>query len=184
MKSTPPTSTAAPGVDGGYIAHGRGRSRRGLIRRLPIPACFAILGWLLGRHGEPEPVALAGVVLLALALGVIGRSIYGWTLVIFHPAIRRDHGAAAIRRAVDTGFLMLVPFTVLAAFAELRLGWSAVQAFASAGLMISGAMAGAELAKLGKQNWFAALLPSLGAAILAAAWMVLLSVAPGILQTR
>lgn len=168
------------------MTHGRGRSRRGWFRRLPIVACFAILGWLLGRRGEPEPepVALAGVVLLALALGVIGRSIYGWAMVIFHPAIRRDHGAAAIRRAVDTGFLMLIPFTVLAAFAELRLGWSAVQAFASAGLMISGAMAGAELAKLGKQNWFAALLPSLGTAILAAAWIVLLSVALSILQTR
>lgn len=154
---------------------GRPRSRRGWFRRLPIVACFAILGWLLGRRGEPEPepVALAGVVLLALALGVIGRSIYGWAMVIFHPAIRRDHGAAAIRRAVDTGFLMLIPFTVLAAFAELRLGWSAVQAFASAGLMISGAMAGAELAKLGKQSWFAALLPCVGAAVFAAAWMLM-----------
>lgn len=157
---------------------------RGFFRRLSVLFCFGILAWLLGRHGELAPPAMGVLVFLALVLSVIGRSLYTWTLAVFNPAIRRNHGVAGIRQGVNTGFLMLIPFTVLAVLAELLLGWNALQAFAAAGFMISGAMAGMELGKLGKQNWFAALLPSLGAAILVGAWMVLLSVALSILQNR
>ena len=159
------------------------RQGGGFLSRLSVVVCFGVLGWLMARQGGLEPVALGGLVFLALAAGVIGRSLYTWALVIFNAVLRREHGAAVLRRAVDAGFLMLIPFTVLAVLAELRLDWNVMQAFASAGIMLGGAMVGAELGKLGQQNWFAALVPSLGAGVLAAVWLVLLSLAQIILPT-
>jgi len=152
--------------------------------RIATMACFGVLGWLMARQGGLGSFALGGLVFLALAAGVIGRSVYTWALVIFNPALRHEHGVAGIRRAVDAGFLMLIPFTVLAVVAEAGLGWSAMLAFASAGIMLAGAMAGAELGKLRKQGWMGALLPSLGAGVLAGVWLVLVSLADGFLKTQ
>ncbi len=89
-----------------------------------------------------------------------------------NPGIRRQHGYGAIRTAIARGFLLLVPFTVLGAAADLGLGWNAVQAFTSAGLMTAAASAGMEIGRLGGGRLRSALLPAGLAFLLSALWMV------------
>lgn len=135
-----------------------------LGRPLFVLACLAALGALCGG----APLALLGPLLGAagwLALVVL--------LALFNPAARRDHGVAAIAGAVVRGFVLLAPFTVLAAVAQLWLHWDAAQAFASAGLMAAGAATGAEMAKVGGGRLAGSLPPMLGALALASAWMLL-----------
>jgi len=177
----PDTGHGVAGAAGKTIAE-PGIKIRGA--RVATAASFGVLGWLMVRSGGHGPLAAGLFITLAAALGMLGRFSYILLLVAFNPAVRHRQGYAAVRQGVDAGFLMLIPFTVLAVLAEVGLGWSALLAFASAGIMLAGTVAGADLSKLQKQRWLGALLPSLGAGVLAAAWMVLLSLAQSILQAR
>ena len=129
-----------------------------------ILGCLATLG------------ALCGGMIFAV-LGSLLGSFGLWLLVIllaqFNPEVRRQHGFSAIVDAVVHGFVLLVPFAVLAVFAGFLLHWQVAQAFAAAGLMAAGAATGGEMAKIGGGRITGTLLPMLGSVLLSLAWMLL-----------
>ncbi len=130
--------------------------------------CFGVLGALVARHIGPTA--------LVVALGVAGGLIFGKVLAMVlggivwasNASVRSEPGGVA--RALSDGVVVLIPFTILAALAELYLGWSAVQSFASAGIMASSAGVGAAAARSGG-GWRTVALPAVGGMILSAAWM-------------
>jgi len=131
---------------------------------------FAGLGALTARHlnaNEMAPAVGAGV---GVVFGSVGLGFLRVLVSIFCPRVMQRHGYRGIRAATGAGFLMMFPFAVLAAAAELQFGWSAVQAFAMAGIMTSGAAAGAELARLGGGPMASAIVPTFLAFLFSAAW--------------
>ena len=125
--------------------------------------CFGVLGALTGRRVGPEPQLLAGFALGGIVFAWLGLAILGRVLYVFNSQVRKRYGYAAVSNAMGNGFLMLLPFTVLAAVAELYLGWNAVQAFSAAGIMTGAASAGMELGKLGGGRLADAMLAAVGA---------------------
>ncbi len=169
------TTTSERGKETGG-ANGRGRLAAILV-------CFAAMGWLIGRSYSESVFHQVLIVVLGTAVGFAGIFLYTRVIFIFNARVQKQHGSSAIKQTVLTGFLMLVPFTVLATLAEIWFSWNAVIAFVSAGIMLSGVAVGAELVKLGKQKKLLALIPSLGAVIFAGVWIVLLSLVEKILAT-
>lgn len=139
--------------------------------------CFGVLGALTGRRLGPEAQVLAGFALGGIVFAWLGLVILGRALYVFNGRVRKRYGYVAVRNAMGNGFLMLMPFTVLAAVAELYLGWNAAQAFSAAGIMTGGATVGMELAKAGGGRLSSMALPSLGAFVLSGAWMLLTTMA-------
>lgn len=139
--------------------------------------CFGALGALTARQVDSAPVvllggAVAGVLFQWIGLGVLALVLWG-----ANPGTRSQYGPRGVGTAIARGFLLLFPFTVLALAAELALGWNAVQAFASAGIMSSGAATGAELGKLGGGRLRSVLLPTGWCFVLTSVWIVAGSVA-------
>ena len=133
--------------------------------------CFAVLGALTARR-------TAGSLPLVSAFGCAFTAwfclkLLGWLVSALNAPIRQQHGSPAIKEAIFKGFLLMVPFTVLALMADLWLKWSAVQAFTSAGIMTASAAVGADLVKLGGRKLFSMVLPSLFAFGFSAVWMIL-----------
>ena len=153
-------------------ARGMGRQDGSALYRGLTVVCFAVLGWLTGQHLERGGGLAVVFAALGVLFGLLGLGVMGWILDLSAPAARRTHGQGAIQGAVSRGFLLLLPFTVLALVAEVGLGWNTVQAFASAGIMLAGAAVGAEMGKLEEGRPLLALAPALAAAALAFAWMM------------
>jgi len=145
--------------------------------------CFGVLGALTARHVSDGPAVIAAGALGAVALSIVGSLLIDSLVYSFDGPARSGRGLAGIDRAVNTGFLMLVPVTLLALLSELALEWNAAQVFASAGIMTSGAAIGAGMAQgdregagtpgRGKLGFVSGLLPSVGAFALVGAWMAL-----------
>jgi len=142
--------------------------------------CFGVLGALTGRRVGPEPQVLVGFAFGGIVFAWLGLTILGRVLYVFNSRVRKQYGYAAVSNAIGSGFLMLLPFTVLAAVAELYLGWNAVQAFSAAGIMTGGASAGMELARIGGGRLAGMMLPILGAFVLSGAWLLATSMALGV----
>jgi hypothetical protein len=140
--------------------------------------CFATLGALTARHVSPEPSMVLPGTLAAVLVGAIAMGVLRLLLSVTNPAVRAEQGMAGIRDAVARGFTTLVPFTALAAVAELHFGWQVVQAFAAAGLAASAGATGMELARIGGGRVRNAILPTLWAIALAVVWMILATLAP------
>ncbi len=133
---------------------------------------FGILGALTVRHISADPLVIAaGAGVAAVAPGVWLLAL-GWLLALVDPNGRRRYGYRGIRAAIARGYVMMIPFTMLALAADLSLGWNAVAAFTSAGIMTSAAMVGAELAGHGGGRLRSALLPALWAFGLTMIWMI------------
>ncbi len=154
--------------------------------------CFGVMGGLIGRRADPATITVAALQqfppeALRIAIFSLGGILYAWVglsllgraLFIFNRRVRKSHGYGAFKSAIGIGFLMLLPFTVLSLLAELFLGWSAVQAFAAAGIMTGAALAGMELGRLGGGGLAGALIPSLGGLVLSVVWMLVTSLAQG-----
>lgn len=131
---------------------------------------FAGLGALTARHLSSEEMAPALGAGAAVVLGFVGLGALRVAASIFCPRVVQQHGYRGIKAATGAGFLMMFPFAALAAAAELHLGWNAVLAFAMAGIMTSGAAAGAELAKLGGGPVASAIVPTSLAFLFSVAW--------------
>lgn len=131
---------------------------------------FLILGCLATLS------ALCGGVIFAVFGSLLG-SLWLWLMVVllaqFNPEVHRQHGFRAIADAVVHGFVLLVPFVVLALVAGFLLHWQVAQAFTGAGLMAAGAATGGEMTKLGGGRIAGSLLPLLGTLLLSLAWMLL-----------
>ena len=129
-----------------------------------ILICLVMLGILCGG---------AQLAVLGVALVLIGLVALVIALLLFNPKTRREHGFFSVVGAVARGFMLLVPFTVLAVVTYIWLNWDAGQSFTSAGLMAAGAATGAEMAKLGGGRIMGSLLPMLWSMLLSLAWMLL-----------
>jgi hypothetical protein len=143
---------------------------------LLAPICYGVMAWLLARR---LPVGALGTILVVLAgfvLGLVATLFLRVLMTVCNLQLSRQPGARVARAASD-GALVLLPFTVLAVLAELLLGWSALQAFASAGTMASAAAMGAAAIKQGGGRWANTLLPSLGGMALAAMWIAFCAIA-------
>lgn len=139
----------------------------GLVQYL----CFAVLGGLTARHISDEPKMIAGGVFAGVIFSIVSSFALAGFLHATNPQVRQQQGFMGAWQSFNTGFMMLIPFTVLALVAETVLGWNAVQVFASAGIMTAGATVGVELAKLGKGGFITGLLPAGAAFFLSALWM-------------
>jgi hypothetical protein len=112
-------------------------------------------------------------VALGLALlGLAGLLLLSGLLHLVNPEITHTHGALATLVAVASGMLLVIPFTVLALIAELALGWSAAQPFATAAIMTGATGVGVELSRLGASRLANTVLPALAGGLFVAAWML------------
>ena len=161
------TTTSERGKETGE-ANGRGRLAAILV-------CFAAMGWLIGRSYSESVFHQVLIVVLGTAVGLAGIFLYTRVMFIFNARVQEQHGSSAIKQTVLTGFLMLIPFTVLAIAAEIWFSWNAVIAFVSAGIMLSGVAVGAELVKLGKQGWRNTVIPAFAAGLFAMFWISIVS---------
>lgn len=82
------------------------------------------------------------------------------------------------KEAVGNGMLFMIPFTILAIFAQFILGWDAVMPFASAAIMTACATAGAEVMKSGAKGIKNVMLPTGIAFVLSTSWMMLVTILP------
>ena len=133
--------------------------------------CLAVLGGLTAAHMNEAPHMLAAGALAGMLVGAVGVMLLRWTFFAANPALRAISGTGAIQAAIDRGFLMLLPFTVLAAVAELLLGWNAVQAFSSAALLTAAAAATSEVVALGGGRWRNAIIATAVGTAMSVAWI-------------
>ncbi len=96
---------------------------------------------------------------LFLILGFVGLTLMGWVISVANHGLKKDHGSLAVRLATHRPLALLVPFTVLALFSQLFLGWHAALSFLSAGIMASGGAIGVELVALGARKVTGVFLP-------------------------
>lgn len=141
--------------------------------------CFMVFGLLI-PFSKPElkVTTILLSVLLALIVGLLAVNLLITVLNSSNPALRVDSGRQFAREAVGSGMLFMIPFTVLAALAQLGLGWDAVMPFASAAVMTSAATAGTEAMKKGAQGAKNVMIPSAIAFLLSTGWMLLVGLLP------
>ena len=125
--------------------------------------CLVTLGLLCG--GGVLAILAPPVIVLGLLPLIL-------LLLLFNPQARRQSGWSGVSATVSRGFVMLVPFTVLAAVAHFWLHWNAAQLFTSSGLMAVGAATGFEMVRIGGGRVAGALLPTVWFALLALIWML------------
>jgi len=159
----------------------RGGSTAAVIAKLTLVIVgFGLLAWLSARQMVSHPV-----IVCAIAGGLTGAAAVGLLVVtglmhILNGEVVRAHGALAALGAVASSMLMLLPFAVLALIAELALGWQAVQAFASAGIMVGAAGIGGEMARLGPPRALNTLVPLGAGGLFAGAWVVFGALVQGV----
>ncbi len=147
------------------------------IYRWVAVGCFATL-MLLTVHRFVDAGAL--ILVASIAAGAIGwlfLAALGWLIYLLDASARQALGRVGIAQAVGRGYLLLIPFTLLALLAVLRFHWDAALPFASTGIMTAGAAAGAELGQLEDRRPIHWALPTLAAAGFAALWAVLSALA-------
>ncbi len=115
-----------------------------------------------------DVVAQAALGLVFGAGGAVGMA---GALILLFPRATRRHGWRRTAAGVMRGFLLLIPYAVLAILARSLLGWDATAAFTAAGLMTACAAIGAEIGRLGGRKLTAMLLPMLAGSALSAIWV-------------
>ena len=148
-------------------------------RSLLALLCFAILGGLSASTADLFNSII--MFLIGLFFGAIALLLFGWLLSIFNSRIKQTYDKKSIRWIVNRGFLLMLPFTVLALIATIGLDWQATSTFASAGIMTSSTAIGVDLARLGSGKISSSLLPALGGIVTTTAWMLLLAAVTTIL---
>jgi hypothetical protein len=144
------------------------RSTSGSLRTI----CLAVLGGLTAMHVSEAPHILAAGAFAGVLVGAVGVMLLRWMLSTANPALDAKPGTGAIRAAIDKGFLMLLPFTALAAVAELLLGWNAVQAFSCAALLTAATAATSEVVALGGGRLRNAVIATVIGTALSTAWII------------
>lgn len=150
-------------MSGARLAHGLALGLFGGLAGAQAPG--GVVGALLGA----VLATLGGLLLIGLLKGLLGAVNRG-----------RLGDAAAVPRSVDEAFVLLLPYALIAALAEGVLGWSAVQAFTSAGLMTAAGLAGAGAIAQGGRPLPNLLLPMLLVLPASMGWMLLAALAGGL----
>ncbi|MBU1670684.1 MAG: hypothetical protein KKF41_16530 [Actinobacteria bacterium] len=133
---------------------------------------FAVLSLLcaLGISHEGSFVALYTLgmtVFAALAMALIAL------LVFLTNGEVRASGVGAAVASVSRGYLMMLPFMLLALFAELALGWQAALVFTQAGIMVCGGWSASEVARGGSGKLRHLVVPIGGSFLFSILWMAL-----------
>jgi hypothetical protein len=142
-----------------------------IVSRAVALCCFGVLGALANRRGNlgVEAAVFCGgstLVITWIFMKALGGLVYAT-----NAPIRQSCGWTGIKLVLGRGFVLIVPFTVLALIADFGLGWHATQAFATAGIMSAGAAVGADLIRLGGSKLPSFALPMLGALAFSAIWL-------------
>ncbi len=119
---------------------------KSLIRHL----CFASIG-IASFYSPLTGLSLGNIVvggLLGLIFGWLFKGFLNILLGLFNGPVKKEQGKKAIKEAVKTGFLFLVPFVVMLLLAVFYLQWSQTLAFVSAGIMAVGTASAIEMGKL------------------------------------
>ena len=149
-------------------------------REPPIISLIAMQALIMGTCGllgalSASMYAPFGDVLAQAALGLVfgaaGTVGLASVLIILFPRATRRHGWRKTAAGVMRGFLLLIPYAVLAVLARSVLGWDAAAAFTAAGLMTACAAIGAEIARLSGSKLTAMLLPMLAGSALSTIWV-------------
>lgn len=145
----------------------------------PVYICFLVFGLLIPfSKSQPQWLSFVLSVLLSLIIGILAVKILIALFNSGNPALRQESNGQFAQEAVSTGMLFMIPFTVLAALAQLVLGWDAVMPFASAAIMTAAATAGTEVMKRGAQGIKNVMIPSVLAFVLSTGWMMLVGLLP------
>ena len=141
------------------------------VSGLVVVFCFAVLSWLNGRYVGAGAGQVALYTLLGLALALVCLTGLAGLILASDAPLRRDAGWPGAFGAVARGFLILLPFTLLALLAELAFKWGAAQAFTQAGIMTSGAAVGAEVMRRSGQKLKYMIAPMAGAFAFSILWI-------------
>lgn len=144
-------------------------------------ACFGVLG-ALAAPSESSGGYIAALAVAGAGIGLAVIALLGGGLQRLNPSVVSSRGAGAIAAAVGHGFALLVPFTVMAAIAQLGLEWNATVVFTSAGILTSGSAAGAEVARLGGRKLASVIVPVLIGMAAVTLWSLGLAVAPEVIS--
>jgi len=112
-----------------------------------VLTCFAVLSWLNGRYvgsgaGEVAVYTILGLVIAAACLfGLAALNLAA------EPSLRSTGGLPGSWDMVARGYLLSLPFAMLALLADLAFGMYAATAFMQAAIMTSGAAVGVELSR-------------------------------------
>ena len=139
---------------------------------VPVLA-FAAFGGLIGWRVGASPVSTVLGVAIGAAFAFAGAFVLTTALSMANPHLERP----AVREAAATGFLLILPFAVLALAAEILLGWKASQVFSSAGLMTAFGAVGVEVSRRGGGKLRSMLVPTATAFLLSTAWVMLSTIA-------
>lgn len=130
--------------------------------------CLATLGAL--SVPPVDAAMVGGAAVCALAAGGIGVLVLDRLLRAGLPEASPGEAAAQVGAAIDAGFLLLPPYTVLAALVAAGPGWSLAPAFVGAGLLTAGSVAAAQIGRDGGHPLWCALAPMLVLLPLVAGW--------------
>lgn len=142
-----------------------------VVNGLVVLSCLALLSWLYGRYVGSGAGQVAAFTVIGLALALSCLAGLAALLLAASPSLRQGAGFGGAWGAVARGFLLLVPFALLALLADLAFGWGAATAFMQAAIMTSGAAVGAELSRSSRQKMRLMLLPMAGAFAFSIAWI-------------
>lgn len=144
--------------------------------RFLILLCFGVLGALTGvSAAQGSSATLFFCFAGGCFFGVACLLLLSFPLHLFFRGVATRSGSTAIGDCLNTGFLTLLPFTLLALLAEVLLNWNATSAFVSTALMFSGGATANALAKADPEHpvgKLRALVPTLLAVLASLCWMV------------
>jgi len=136
-----------------------------------VLSCFAILSWLNGRYVGSGAGQVAAYTFIGLLLALSCLAGLAGLLLLVNPSLRQGAGYTGALDAVARGYLVAVPFTLLALLAYLAFGWGAATAFIQAAIMTSGAAVGAELMRRAGQKITLMIAPMAGAFAFSIIWI-------------
>ncbi|RJP35388.1 MAG: hypothetical protein C4536_00810 [Actinobacteria bacterium] len=154
----------------------RGGTRPNLVAVLywtTIVSSFLVLAWLNGRDIDAGAGFVALYTVLFTAFAVLSLAGIGGAVYAFNPRLRAASDYPRIMGIVVRGFLMMLPFMLMALVAELFLDWNSAQVFTQAGIMACGSVAGAEVVKSSGGKIVNMIAPVAGAFLFSFLWMLL-----------
>jgi hypothetical protein len=111
--------------------------------------CFALFSWLIFKDVYTNIRFLVVLVVLGTFCSFLYMHLLGSVLSLCNPNLRSHYGFRGVKQQINTAYIGVIPFTVLAVISQLLLKWQSGQVFLSAGIMAAGTLAVVELSKAG-----------------------------------
>lgn len=136
-----------------------------------LVVCFGVLGWLTAPANSRVGMII-GFIIAGFVIGGAGIQIIAALLRRCNRSLAPSVERPALDVAIMRGYLLLIPFTLLALLADKALGWDSVHTFTAAGMMTGGALAGGELVKLGGKRLVNTVTPILAGVAFTICWTI------------